>query len=282
MISASLGDSRVPQEESSVMGTGAPKPDVDAWLAEASRHFYERIEAAVELSRASAGQHTMERLGWSTWVFTRIVAIGVNISKLLEKGRYDGVGIDTLDYGCVGSLGRDLLETTLTFFYVSEKVSPDGWRLRKRIFDLHDCVSREQLFRFQGAVEQADMHAQTIPELKQRILREPAFHNLSALYRNKLIKGEMARVASTEDLVVAAGADFDHYKAMVKLLSANIHAIPLAWYRMDEGGRGAGVGSEVDKGYTALILDYLNGFLDAANVRMRLVLEELKGTAALC
>lgn len=260
-------------------GKDAPKRDVKTWLAEASRGFHERVDVAVDLSRMSTGHVTTERLGWSTWLFTRVVAIAANISKLLDKGRYDSQTADALDYGCVGSLGRDLLETILTFLYVSDEVSSETWRLRKRVFDLHDCASREQLFRLLGSIEDADKAAKAIPELKQRLVQEPAFHALSSGYRNKLIKGEMARVARTEELVAAAGADVDHYRAMVKLLSANIHATPLAWYRMSEGDRGAGARSEVDQGYSALILEYLNGFFDAANARMRLVLDELKRAA---
>ena len=45
---------------------------------------------------------------------------------------------------------------------------------------------------------------------------------------------------------------------------------------MSDSGRGSGKGSGADQGYTALILEYLNGFIDAANARMQLVLDELE------
>ena len=99
-------------------------------------------------------------------------------------------------------------------------MSPETWRLRKCVFDLHDCVSREQLFRSLGSIEEADEAAKFLPELKKHLASESAFHALSSGYRNKLIKGEMARVARTEDLIKAAGANLDSCRGMVKLLSA--------------------------------------------------------------
>ena len=50
----------------------------------------------MNFSRASVGYVTTERLDWSTWLFTGVVAIAVNMTKLLDKSDYDRESVNSL------------------------------------------------------------------------------------------------------------------------------------------------------------------------------------------
>lgn len=252
------------------------KDELVAWYEKSTTTFSKYLDEAVSLSKDLAGHFVDEKHAWGTWIFTRAVAIGINIEKLLGTCRFDKSPVSSLDYGCVGSLCRDSLETILMLLYVTEDINEEVWSLRVALFNLHDCHSREQLFRALGNKEEADRFAEDIPELRRRLQAEPAFVQLHPGYRKILSRGEKARTASTESILLRIGADIPSYKATVKLWSANIHATPLSWYRMADHAGGRGLDNARDRVYIANSLEYLTPFIKKATEVMQGQLAAIK------
>ena len=248
--------------------------DTDEWLSKTIGDFKAKVDEAKHLS-SSVGRYVVDtRLGWSTWIATRAVVIATNIEKLLCT-KNDGPPLSSLDYGCVGSLCRDLLEAQLMLFYVSEPVPDDTWKMRELVINLHDCQARELLFRHLGDAAGADNFAKVGRDLKKTLASEPGFLKMSAHYRTKLIKGEMFRAAKAEDLSAAAGWDLGAYRTMVQLWSANIHCQPLSWLRMGDHEGGRGVDNERDKFYVAMSLENATQILESVIARLHVIKSEI-------
>ena len=114
----------------------------------------------------------------------------------------------------------------------------------------------------------ASAYGALLPELRDKLRKDLAFQAFTSAFQTKLVKGEMARVVSTESLLASLGADVPSYKTMIKLWSANIHATPLSWHRMGEHSGSRGLANDRDRVYVAESLEYLVGFLNSAAKQM--------------
>ena len=242
--------------------------NVHEWLADAERQFGEQVATAKSLSRACAERYVTLQLVWSTFVFTRIVAIAVNIERLLATDCVDESGTSTFDYGCIASLSRDFLEATLMFIYLSENVPSPVWEMRRKVINLHDCKSRIYLFESYRDDAEAEKFRAEAVRLEQDLREDPEFKRIDRGHQQKIIRGERARLTSNNEILVQLNVDPDHYRAMIKLLSSNIHMTPLSWHRMTQAGRGTGTSAQGDLGYAAMTIEYVSQLFDCALQRM--------------
>lgn len=72
-----------------------------------------------------------------------------------------------------------------------------------------------------------------------------------------------------EDIAVRARIDLHMFRWLYKLLSSQVHGLPMSFYRMGQQNRGRGVHSEAEEGYTSLCLSFAVALLVAARDEMK-------------
>lgn len=164
---------------------------------------------------------------------------------------------------------RSILEVRLAFFYLGiEQCSKDEWDCRWNLFNLHDCTSRIYLFEeMDNTTEQLGGFRTQAEELRSRLHDNAYFQSLEVKRRNRFLSGNHAYLSSLEEIGVRAGVDLRTFRWLYRLLSSQVHGLPMSFYRMSEN-RGRGVHSGVEEDYTNLCLSLCLSLLVAARDEM--------------
>jgi hypothetical protein len=64
-----------------------------------------------------------------------------------------------------------------------------------------------------------------------------------------------------EDIGLRAGIELSTFRLVYRRFSAQVHGLPLSFYRTTDHNRGRGVHSEVEEGYTCLSISFAIGLL---------------------
>lgn len=250
---------------------------------EPSEHYKERISALDKVVRhciavsqqcagipAPTGAHF-----YASVLFTSLCTRGVSLAILAPHSPWSTKPIEHWDYASVAGMVRSILEIRLAFFYLCAEQCPRGeWECRWNLFNLHDCTSRIHLFQHMpDAADVAGFQAQA-DELRSRLTSNAFFMALQPKQRNKFLKGGHAYLSSLEDIAVRAGIDLHTFRWLYKLLSSQVHGLPMSFYRMGEQERGRGVHSEVEEGYMSLCLSFAVSLLVAARDEMKQLFPE--------
>ena len=218
---------------------------------------------------------------YASLLFTMMCSRGVSMAILAPCSPWAAKMVEHWDYGSVTGIARTLLELRLAFYYLCvEAVSEDEWNARWNVFNLHDCTSRIRLFRALEQVhaepqdEQIAGFTEQAEELRERLRTNPFFQSLSEKKQKRLLAGEQAYILPLEDIAVGAGVGKETYRYFNILLSSHIHALPMSFYRMDDG-RGRGLPHPVEEGYTAMCLTLASALLTASRDDLRELFKDI-------
>jgi hypothetical protein len=211
---------------------------------EPSLHYQQRIEALVNVvhhcivvSNACAGIRAPSGVHcWASVLFTSLFNRGYSLAVLVPHSPLAKKEIEHWDFASAAGIVRSILEVRLAFFYLCvEPVTYEEWNCRWNLFNLHDCTSRLHLFQdmpsgerdVAGFIEQAE-------ELKHRLGANSFFLALPPKRQKVLLNGRDAYLFPLKDVAVHAGVDLGLYRWLYRLLSAQVHGLPLSFYRMGE------------------------------------------------
>lgn len=198
---------------------------------------------------------------YASALFTVICSRAVAVLKLVPEIAEEDTCKASWDYGAIAVLARALLEARLSFYYLGiEAVSEDEWYCRWNLMCLHDCCSRQRLFEVipspDAASQVVGFQAQA-DELRQRLNSNAHFVSLAPGLRKKWLNGGDAYLCSLEEIGSRVGIEVGQFRMFYRMLSSQVHSLPLSFFRMDEGNRGRGVHSEFDESFVLLTLSFL-------------------------
>lgn len=256
-------------------------------LPEPSQHYRQRVEALVNVVhhciavsnecagiRAPSGAHY-----WASVLFTSLCNRGYSLAVLIPHSPLAKKEIEHWDFASAAGVVRSILEVRLAFFYLCiEQVTSEEWDCRWNLFNLHDCTSRLHLFQdmpsgereVAGFTEQAE-------ELKQRLRVTSFFLALPPKRQKSLLNGREAYLFALKDVAVRAGVDLRLFRWLYRLLSAQVHGLPLSFYRMGEQNRGRGVHSNAEEGFTSLCVSFALTLLTRTRDEMQALFAQAKG-----
>ncbi len=200
---------------------------------------------------------------WASVLFTRLCCTGQSLLFLLPQNRWVEAKIEHWDFAAVASLARNLLECYLAFFYLCvDKASHNEWVCRVNLFNLHDCISRKQMFASTGSCEdQIESFEKQAQELRERLLNNPHFLSLSDKKRKDLLKGHNHYLYNQDELIMRMVEDVETFRFMYRFLSAQVHTMPLGFYRTGDKNRWLGLENTIERRYICLTLDYVHMYV---------------------
>ncbi|MBY0358292.1 MAG: hypothetical protein K2W82_09855 [Candidatus Obscuribacterales bacterium] len=210
-----------------------------------------QTERAIAISQSIAGHDAGERRFWASLLFTRLCTICVSILFLCPKSKINPIGIHW-DFSAIASLVRNAYELSLTLYYLCfEKVSDDEWIARLRVIQLHDCLSRQRMFRdFDPHDKQLAEFEKQANELRDELQKNPFFSGLPDKQQKRFLKGESALMLIQDEILQRMGTkDISFIRGYYRFLSAQTHSLPLSFYRMVERGDGRGEETKAETAY---------------------------------
>lgn len=225
------------------------------------KNYQKTLEISKRISNKIGGRFVDERKGWASILFTKLCTTGNSLFLLAPHNSLTNQE-DHWDYSSMFSLTRNLMECYQTFFYLCiENISKNEYILRKKLFDYHDLTSRKKLFSLMHDHKQTEEDERieefVIKELKENEL----FKTLPEKQQSAYLKGDKAFFITREDIEERFGNDRNAFKMYYKLLSSNTHSYPMGFYRIQGAGRGTGLKTPVEEGYSSLALKIANDYL---------------------
>lgn len=253
-----------------------------------SKEYRERISAldnvvrhCITVSQEYAGIRSPTGAHfYASVLFTSLCTRGVSLAILAPYSPWSKKKLEHWDYASIAGMTRSILEIRLAFFYLCTEECPrEEWECRWNIFNLHDCTARIRIFEEMpsGSPDILDFNAQA-DELRDRLNKNAIFASLPEKARKKFLHGGHAYLHSLEDIATRAGVGVHTFRWLYKLLSSQVHGLPLSFYRMGEQERGRGVHSDVEEGYTQLCLSFAISLLVAARDEMEHLFIGVKDT----
>jgi len=173
----------------------------------------------------------------ATLVFSRIALNGISTLRLVPGSNFCQPvrGMQIWDLASVVSLSRNLVETYLTLHYMLEPLSSnDEAALRENVWRYHETFERLKMLRF--ALPDSTRIPKLETELASRrsaVEHVQVFLNLPKGIRSRILKGEMAKLKTHEELCTGAGVNPDYFKSMFKYGSNHTHSSPFSFAQMD-------------------------------------------------
>jgi hypothetical protein len=249
-------------------------------------HYRERVEAlnnivrhCIAVSRACAGISAPTPAHYyASVLFTSLCTRGVSLAILAPHSPWAKKEIDQWDFASAAGIVRSILEVRLAFFYLCvESVSAEEWACRWNLFNLHDCTSRIRLFKEIPSGEQSITgFLKQAKELRQRLAANAFFLTLPPKQQKRLLSGRRAYLLPLENIAERARVDLHWFRLLYRLFSAQVHALPLSFYRMGEQNRGRGVHSEAEEGYMSLCLSFAVTLLVGTRDEMKTLFPQAK------
>lgn len=249
-----------------------------------SHEYYERIKAldsvvreCILVSQKFAGIKSPTGAHYyASVLFTSLCTRGVTLAILAPYSPWSKKKIEHWDYASMAGVVRSILEVRLAFYYLcSEQVSSEEWYCRWNIFNLHDCSSRIHLFsempNSEGEIKGFEAQAE---ELRQRLLENKYFQSFPEKTQRQLLNGKTAYLFPLEEIGARAGVDVHTFRWLYKLLSSQVHGLPMSFYRNGEQNRGRGVHSESEEGFTSLCISFAVALLVGSRDEMREIFAE--------
>lgn len=241
--------------------------EVDALYQRARKKFEDVAYRAKVVSTGTGGLRAeTSRHYWASILFTRLVVNAQSILRLCPKTSPTPDRHAHWDFSSVASLTRNLLECYFVFYYmcVDRAASDDEWQTRQEAMFLHDNTTRRRMFRDldPNHPDLAGFDGHRV-DLTERLQGRPYFQSLEKEKKEKILSGK-GYPFKQDELLDRMGIDRNALRFYYRFLSAHTHSDPVAFYRMAEHGRGAGVENSVDKAYIAASLETANSFLTRA------------------
>ena len=250
-----------------------PPPSAEYLVARAA--FKEQVLACIQTSQqlagipAPTGSHF-----YASALFTVLCSRAVSLLKLTPTVANGDLLEEPWDYGSIFTLSRSLLEVRLAFFYLAiEQVPEEEWYCRWNLMCLHDCTGRIRLFEHINDDPQEQQHhlngfAKQAEELRERLRTNAFFTALPEGRQRHLLRGTDSYILPLEELAARSGSSVGEFRQIYRLLSTQVHALPVSFFRMDEGNRGTGMHSEVEEGYIQTCLELATHMLGSSRTEM--------------
>lgn len=231
---------------------------LDAWYQRSVCAFETATEKAHALSDACSGQQVEPKRWWAALLFTRLCTISASILSLTPRSSAAREGLH-FDFSSIATLCRNYLEGYLAFFYLGvDDVNDQEWLCRLNVMQLHDCLSRHQMFTaFNPNDPQLPGFLQQAADLRLKLAVRPYFSSLPPKQQGRFLRGERAWLLSQDELLQRAEISVGDFRGLYTYLSAQAHSFPLSFYRMAERDQGRGVENDAEKGSIAMILEFV-------------------------
>jgi len=197
----------------------------------------------------------------------RYLNIAVAINRLLPvEGKLTTIN-HSWDFGSIATLTRTFIETFHSFYYIGiDLIDDNEWKLRLKVFHLHDCSHRKELFKLMGEskdnlIEFEEMENQLLADIQTN----PKFFELSKDVRSRILKKQTAFILSRREMEKRIDNEDTSISWIYKFLSVQTHSFPMSFYRTEPDGRGSGVENEADKEYIKLCLSWVTEYLKKGN-----------------
>lgn len=237
------------------------------------RSLSQQLEAAIDrcifVSRKHAGIRSPTGSHfYASALFTLLTTKAVSLGKLLPKLKPKTMSDSHWDYGSVCTLTRSVLETRLAFHYLGvASCTEEEWKCRWAVFCLHDESSRVKMLG--GFVpssftpeEQAE-YDEHMRRHREDLKRNTFFDSLSEGEQRRFMQGKQAYLFPLEEIAQQCSIPVEQFRFFYTFMSQQSHALPVAYFRMDEGNRGRGVHSDLEEQYhqmcMALVIALLGG-----------------------
>lgn len=254
-----------------------PSGNRDRIVNKPPKEYAERLEAVTStvadcmiLSRENGGIPSPSgRHYFASVIFTGLVVRAVTLVFIAPYSPWSRRTFEHWDHASVANIARTVMEMRLNLYYLCvQPTSADEWDCRWNLFNLHDCCARIELMTVLGHTETVQDLQKQADELRGRLKSNSFFVALSEKRQKELLRGKKAHLVSLEDIAISAGIELRTFKMMWQMMSSHVHALPFSFYRVGET-RGTGVQSEVEEGYTTLLLTFVLSLLTSARDEYR-------------
>jgi len=243
---------------------------------ELSRELDAAINRCIYVSRKHAGIRSPTGSHfYSSVLFTLLTTKAISLRKLLPKLKPKTMSDEHWDYGSVCTLTRSVLETRLAFYYLGyEPCSEAEWQCRWAIFCLHDEATRGKML--EGIVsssftaEEQDVYDENMHEHREKLKANPVFSALPAGTQSRFLQGKQAFMHPLEEIAVKCRIPLEQFRFFYAFMSSHAHALPVAYFRMDEGNRGRGIHSELEEQYHMMCMGLAISLVGSAANEMEL------------
>jgi hypothetical protein len=202
---------------------------------------------------------------YSSLIFTKLCTSAVSLLSLCPPPKKIGKN-SHWDCASAATLTRAIVEAYLVFYYICiEDCEENEWQARWRLLNLHDHMSRLKMFKaMEGAGDQVKQFEEYTPTVQSDLEKTEFFQSLSEKQKRHYLKGNDAFFKSQDELIKSAGDSVEEFRFRYRFLSNHAHSYPMGFYRMAESGRGTGVESKCEIGYTGLCLEWATECLEKA------------------
>jgi Family of unknown function (DUF5677) len=263
----------------------AEAQQIEKLYRQARAAFTDCIKTAKLVSESSAGIYTEDgKKFWASVLFTRLVVSAHSVLRMAPRTAPIPNRLAHWDFSAVASLTRNLAECYFVFFYLSVDKTPgeDEWLTRLNLIQLRDNTARRQMFHDWNPDDpQLAGFTRYHDDLAQKLRSRKFFQALPEKRQVELLKGDRALLLNQDEIIERMGEKREEFRGLYRLLSAHTHSTPMAFYRMAEDGRGAGVENPIDKGEMAVALQVATGFLERATTEMLKIFPEAQQRMAM-
>lgn len=217
------------------------------------KEIRELIGRAERMSRGSGGiPSTGNRMFWASVLFTRIVITAKSLYQLLPNPKPR----QHWDFSAAASLARNLLEACLVYHWLCGEGIHDEVRAGRFIlFHLHDYGSRRRLF-----PEEFNAADGVFDDLVRQFDANAYLATFDDRRRKAALKGDRTPFIQ-DDVLAEMDVDPVLFRMLYRFFSQHTHTGPLAFYRMLDHDRGAGVETRHEKSYMIMVMGFSSDFL---------------------
>jgi hypothetical protein len=229
------------------------RPSVE--YAKLYRQLDIELARCIEISRKHSGKRSPTGSHfYASAIFTLLITRTASFRKILPKPRPKTLFDSHWDFGSACTLTRSILETRLAFYYLGSEPCPqDEWTCRWSIFCLHDDASRRRVFDAlslsQISSEEKVEYEEMMDHHRAELKTNSFFTALPPGDQRRFLQGKQAYLYPLETIASNCGLEVEHFRFFYSLMSQHAHALPAAYFRMDERDRGRGVHSELEERY---------------------------------
>jgi hypothetical protein len=228
--------------------------------------FRLELDKSILISKLIANRDIGLKNYYMSILMVRYLNLAIAINRLLPQEEKEPSNIHSWDFGSIATLTRNFIETFHSFFYIGiEDIDNEEWNLRLKVFHLHDCSRRAELFKIIGETSQQEKFLNISKDLLNEIMQNKKFMTLNPDLQRRITKAETAFILGRQEIERRIDPTDSSIKLVYLFLSNQTHSFPMAYYRTENEGRGSSVENKTDKAYIILCLGWITDYLKKGN-----------------
>lgn len=204
---------------------------------------------------------------WASALFTRLCILNKSLILLLPQD----TNHNHWDVSSIAGIIRSIIETRLTFYYISvENITDEEWECREILFNLHDNNTRQTLFK--GYDENKEQYCIVKKELQEKLKQNIFFkdnRSITEKQKKEYLKGKSAYFLTFSQIAEKMNIKKEDFKFIYKLLSNLTHPLPFSYYRSGDNNRGTGIKNDPDLTKILIFLEHTLNFLKDVNTEYK-------------